>query len=250
MSRPTFRRVLRVVWLPVAVAALIAGTVTARSVAQSQATERHNPLRAAYMRAHFNQTLLLHDAVARGNLDTARVEATRLAQHSPTVPMPVGAEAFQGTLTQLAQKAASAKTLPEAADATAAILGTCGQCHKAMNARATVPAGPEAKVGGLVGHMLLHQHGADALVEGLVAPSETAWVEGVRTFAAPKLESNEVPGKMRKQMSHGETELAQLAGRAAQATRSRDREAVYGKMLAVCGDCHRTQSRHAGPDRR
>lgn len=248
MRSPTLRP--RTLCVPAVAALLLAGTAAIRIDAQSQATERHNPLRAAYMRAHFNQTLLLHDAVARGNLETARVEATRLAQHSPTVPMPVGAEAFQGTLTQLARNASTAKTLQEAAQATAAILGTCGQCHKAMNARAAVPAGPDPKVGGLVGHMLLHQHGADALVEGLVAPSETAWVEGVRTFAAPKLESSEVPGKLRKQMGHDETALAQLAGQAAQAHRSRDREAVYGKMLATCGECHKTQGRHAGPDRR
>ena len=248
MHHPTSR--LRLLWLPAVAAALLAGAAAVRTDAQSQATERHNPLRAAYMRAHFNQALLLHDAVARGNLDTAHVEATRLYQHSPTVPMPVGAEAFQGTLTQLARSASTAKTLDEAAQATAAILGTCGQCHKAMNARAPVPAGPDPKVGGLVGHMLLHQHGADALVEGLVAPSENAWVEGVRTFAAPKLASSEVPGKMRKQMSHGETDLALLAGQAAQAHRSRDREAIYGRMLATCGGCHKSVGKHAGPDRR
>jgi hypothetical protein len=238
----------RVVWVPVLGALLLGGAVALRT--QAQTTERHNPLRAAYMRAHFYQAMLLHDAVARGDLQAARTEATRLYQHSPTVPMPVGAEAFQGALTQMARQASTASTLDEAAQATATILGTCGQCHKAMGARAAVPPSAEIKVGGLVGHMLLHQHGADAFVEGLVAPSDTAWGEGVRTFASPKLDADEVHSSLRSRMGRSETDIAQLAGRAAQAHRTRDREGLYGKLLATCGDCHATQARHAGPDRR
>ena len=152
----------------------------------AQTSDRHNPVRAAYMRAHFHQALLVHDAVARGDLARARAEATTLADISPTVPMPPGAEAFQGALTQAARDAAAATTLYDAAHATATLLGTCGQCHKANHVRATVPAAKDVQVGGLVGHMLLHQKGVDDLLEGLVAPSDTQWVEGVRIFASPE----------------------------------------------------------------
>jgi cytochrome c553 len=229
---------------------LLIATGHARMQVHPQKPERHNPLRAAYMRTHFYNAMLLHDAVARGDLEAARIEATRLAQHSPSVQMPVGAEAFRGALTRMAQKAAQATTLSEAAQATASVLGTCGQCHRAMQVRAMPPIGTTVKVGGLVGHMLLHQHGSDALVEGLVAPSDSAWVEGVRTFAAPGLDPADAPGHLRKQVVEGEAALAQLAGQAAQAQRTRDREVIYGRMLATCGECHRTVSRHAGPDRR
>ena len=61
----------------------------------AQTSDRHNPVRAAYMRAHFHQALLVHDAVARGDLARARAEATVLADISPTVQMPPGAEAFK-----------------------------------------------------------------------------------------------------------------------------------------------------------
>ena len=43
--------------------------------------------------------------------------------------------------------------------------------------------------------------------------------------------------------------LAELAGQAAQAQGTRDREVAYGKVLATCGGCHRMVSRFAGPDR-
>jgi hypothetical protein len=234
-------------WLVLAAGAMLALATGYRL--QAQETSRYNPLRAAYMRAHFNQAMAMHDAIARGDLDKAKVEATILSQRSPTVPMPVGAEAFQGTLTQVARQAANAETLDAAAQAAATVLGICGQCHQAMRVRAAVPGSQDIKVGGLVGHMLLHQHGSDALVEGLVAPSETQWVEGVRTFASPKLESSEVAGRYRSRMRDGETAIALLAGQAAQAHRTRDRAEVYGRILATCGTCHRSVGGHAGPQR-
>lgn len=244
MTRPIVS--LRGHW-PLALVVLALATVAASLAGHAQTRDRHNPLRAAYMRAHFQQTMLLHDAVARGDLEAARREAATLAARSPDVPMPIGAAAFHGALTRSAREAANATTLEAAAQATAAVLGTCGQCHKAMEVRATVPAQGEIKVGGVVGHMLLHQRGADALLEGLVAPSESQWVEGVRAFAAPKLEADEVPGRMRRTFDHGETDLALLAGHMAQAHRTRDREELYGKVIATCGNCHRKLAPRGGP---
>lgn len=242
MRRHTGRRLLLLSTLG---AMLIAGVVLP-GLAQ---TSRYNPLRAAYMRAHFHQALLLHDAVARGDIARARAEAATLAGISPTVPMPPGAEAFQGALTQAARSAARAASLEDAARATATLFGTCGQCHKANHIRATVPVGTDIKVGGLVGHMLLHQKGADDLLEGLIAPSDAQWVEGVRIFASPKLDPHGVPGRTRKAIDHGETELALLAGHAAPAQRTRDRVEIYAKVIATCGNCHRTHAKFAGPDR-
>jgi cytochrome c553 len=246
MRRFTTRQ--RLITMTALGATLLGGLTVLRLDAQT--TDRRNPVRAAYMRAHFNQVLSMHDAVARGDLAEAKKQAAALATAGPNVPMPPGAEAFHGALTQAARDAANATTLADAAQATATMLGTCGQCHKANSVRATVPPGKAIVVGGLVGHMLLHQKGADDLLEGLVAPSETQWVEGVRIFASPKLEAEHVPGKMRKTMEHGETELAVLAGHAAQAHRTRDRTEIYGQVLTTCGTCHRGHSRFAGPDRR
>jgi hypothetical protein len=239
----------RIQWITMLAALVLALASITRAQVRPQPPERYNPLRAAYMRGHFYQALLLHDAVARGNLEAARLEATRLQEQSATMATPAGAQAFQGAVVRMARQAAAATTLPEAAQAAAAILGTCGECHRAMQVRAMPPLNTEIKVGGLVGHMLLHQHGSDALVEGLVAPSDSAWTEGVRTFTAQKLDPAHAPGKFRKELTAAETTLAELAGQAAQAQGSRDREVAYGKVLATCGTCHRKVSGSAGPDR-
>ncbi len=235
-------------WLP-AVATVFLVAAAVHTAAQSPAPSRQSPMRAAYMRVHFDKALQLHDAVMRGHLDAARVEAATLAHDSPTVAMPPGAEAFQGRVTQLAQGAATAKTLEDAAHATALILGTCGQCHRAMNVRAAVPITPEPVVGGLVGHMLMHQRGTDALVEGLVGPSNASWEEGVRMLAGQSFDLADAPRRLRTQMTRAEAQLAELVGRAAQADRTRDREAEYGRMLATCGACHGSAATHAGPGR-
>jgi hypothetical protein len=239
----------RIQWLTMLAALMLALASLTRAQVRPEPPDRDNPLRAAYMRAHFYQAMLLHDAVARGNLETARLEAKRLQQQSAGVPMAARAEAFQGAITRMARQAAGANSLMEAARDTAVILGTCGACHLAMQVRPMPPLSTDIKVGGLVGHMLLHQHGSDAFVEGLVAPSDSAWNEGVRTFASKQLDSGDAPGKLRKEFAAAETRLAELAGEAGQA-RGRDREVVYGKMLATCGACHRMVSRFAGPDRR
>ncbi len=240
----------RTSWLPAVATLMLAGATAVQIAAQSPPGDRHSPARAAYMRAHFNKALQLHDAVVRGHLDDARTQAAALADDSPAVTLPPGAEAFQGRVTQLARNASRARTLEEAGQTTAAILGTCGQCHRAMHARAAIPIAPDPKVGGLVGHMLLHQRGADALVEGLVGPSDSSWEEGVRTFAGATLDLDEVPSRLRKRMANAEVELAQLAGHAAQAHRTREREELYGRMLVTCGDCHSHYATHAGPGKR
>jgi mono/diheme cytochrome c family protein len=241
----------RVQWLMMLAALLLlAWAPLTRAQVRPQPPERHNPLRAAYMRAHFYQAMLLHDAVARGNLETARLEATRLQQQTATATMPAGAEAFRGAIVRMAAQASAATTLPQAAQATSVILGTCGQCHRATQVRPMPPLGTDVKVGGIVGHMLLHQHGSDALVEGLVAPSDSAWTEGVRTFRAEKLDVADGPAQFRPQLAAAETTLAELAGEAARAQLSRDREVAYGKVLATCGGCHRMVAGSAGPDRR
>lgn len=237
----------RVQALAVLAGLLLAGTVGLRLHAQT--TDRHNPVRAAYMRAHFNQVLQMHDAIARGNLADARAQASSVAQATFNTPMPPGSRAFEGTLTQAARDIAAATSIDVAAQAAAKMLGTCGQCHKVNNVRATVPPATAADVGGVVGHMLLHQRGLDDLLEGIVGPSESQWVEGVRVFASPKIDKDLVPRRMRTTMDHGETDLAVLAGHAAQAQRTHDREEMYGRFLATCGSCHATQARFAGPSR-
>ncbi len=223
--------------------ALLVGVIGLRAQ-EPDGNRARDPLRAAYMRAHFERTMAVHDALVRGDLATARTQAAMLAEGSPSVPMPVGAEAFHGAFTRTARQAATATTLAQAAQATASVLGLCGQCHRAMRVTADVPrdSAPPAAAG-LRGHMQLHHEAAAALIEGLVAPSEDRWVSGVRLLASPRVDDAQVPARLRRAMRDAETALATLTGRAAQAQRTRDRADVYGRMLATCGECHARTTR-------
>ena len=76
-----------------------------------------DPSRAAFMKAHFSEAIVMHDAVARGDLPAAHAQATRLAQHRPAVPFPTGAHVFFGLMTIDAGKVRSANTVEEAGHA-------------------------------------------------------------------------------------------------------------------------------------
>ena len=91
---PLSHSLRRMPWLWL-LALLVGGVQYVGAQVQPRPPERRNPLRAAYRRAHFYQAMLLHDAVARGDLDAAREEAAHLAQHSPTVVLPASAAALQ-----------------------------------------------------------------------------------------------------------------------------------------------------------
>ena len=89
-----------------------------------------DPSRAAFMKAHFSEAIVMHDAVARGDLPAAHAQATRLAQHRPAVPFPTGAHVFFGLMTIDAGKVRSANTVEEAGHAASSLLSRCGECHR------------------------------------------------------------------------------------------------------------------------
>ena len=89
--------------------------------------------RATLMRAHFSDGLRLHDAVARGDLEAARLHARTLAEHRPDVPFPTGAAVFFTLMQYAARDVDRAPVLEVAARATAVLLTRCGECHAAQH---------------------------------------------------------------------------------------------------------------------
>ncbi len=81
-----------------------------------------------------------------------------------------------------AQLALAAVDLKAAAVAVADMAQACGGCHLALsgpNFSGSSPAGEESSV---VADMERHRWAADRMWEGLVGPSETAWLAGAATL--------------------------------------------------------------------
>jgi len=209
-----------------------------------------DPARATFMQAHFSQAIVLHDAVARGDLVAARTQAALLADHRPAVPFPTGAQAYFGLMTYDAGRVRAAMTIEHAAQAAASLLSRCGQCHLAMHVRGAVAATRDSEVGGLVGQMLAHQRATDMLLEGLIGPSTATWDAGARGFATLGISAEAMPSRQLAAKARiANARSSQLAADAARAERPPDRARAYGRILATCASCHQEHPGVWGPQR-
>jgi len=209
-----------------------------------------DPSRAAFMKAHFSEAIVMHDAVARGDLPAAHAQATRLAQHRPAVPFPTGAHVFFGLMTIDAGKVRSANTVEEAGHAASSLLSRCGECHRAMHVASAVAPTPDLRIGGVVGQMLTHQRATDLLLEGVIGPSESAWDEGVRAFAGLRINPGDMAGaRMTEKARIANARASSLAAAAAKAVTPPERAQAYGRILATCARCHQEHPGVWGPQR-
>jgi len=111
---------------------------------------------------------------------------------------------------------------------------------------------PVPSVGQTVGHMLAHERAVEQLMQGLVVPSSAAWNEGAQALRIAPLGRGKLPKdpKLTPELMEGEQRLHQLAERAAAATGTPDRAALYGEMIGTCAACHSLHPNVWGPGKR
>ncbi len=203
---------------------------------------------APHMPPHYADAVHVRDAVVRGDLSAARAAAGRLGLH-PEAGLPDKAAPYATAMNAAALRVGQAVDAAAAAAPAAAMLGTCGECHRALSVLPAIAAQPIPAVGETVGHMLNHRRASDQLMEGLVMPSSTAWNDGAQALRTMPITRGKLPKdpKLTPEVMAGEQRLHQLADRAAAATATPDREAVYGEMLATCASCHALHPNVWGP---
>jgi mono/diheme cytochrome c family protein len=209
------------------------------------------PERLVQMQHHFVQAALVQEALIRGDLDGIREPATQLAQLPTPSGLPGAALPFLEETRHAAARAASARTEATAATATASLLAQCGECHRAAGVFIAPAVAGKPNVGGIVGHMLEHQRAVDELLEGLIAPSASAWRDGASRLATAELGSVKLPSdlKMTSDVRKIEARVHQLASQAAAASDASARIASYAQVIATCAECHGIHSRIWGPGR-
>jgi cytochrome c553 len=208
-----------------------------------------DPDREAYMQTHFGRVLTVHDAVIRGDLAAVKPAAAWLAEHDPEPSLPAGTAPHVAAMKAAAQRAAAAETVLAAAIATAGMLKTCGDCHRATGTMPTMPQTPRPDLGGVVGHMLQHQTAADQMAQGLMAPSNTLWRTGTEGFKGASLHPRALPpgAKLPASLLASEERIHQLASQALLAEDPGARAVFYGQILARCADCHAQHRTLWGP---
>jgi mono/diheme cytochrome c family protein len=239
-------------WIVSVVAALLAGHAAIASTPAGQDPQRGQaPDRAAFMRQHFAAVMTLHEAVTRGDLSESR----RIASDIAARPAPEGiAQALEPYVTSMqaaAQRISGDSRLEDVAASTAAMLATCGDCHRAAGTM-PAPASPTSPaVGGLVGHMLEHQRGIDLMVQGLTVPSTSAWNKGADSLASAPLQGKDLPRdpELTRAVRSAEVRVHQLAEGARNADDTRSRIYVYSELIQSCATCHTLHHKIWGPRR-
>jgi hypothetical protein len=231
---------------------LSAGLVVASEGGPRDQTVTPDPARTAYMRAHFNQVMTAHEAVIRGDLAAVKPPATWVAEHDAPTPLPAGSAPHFAALKQAAGRAAEATTILAAASATALMLKTCGDCHRAVGTMPAAPLTAPPDVGGIVGHMLQHQQAIDQMLQGLIIPSSSLWRTGAEGLKGAALHSGSLPSdpNLTRQLVASEKRIHQLASQAVRVDDPGARAVFYGQILSRCADCHSLHRRIWGPSRR
>jgi len=232
----------------VGVACALAAVVGGAAVAQITPS----PGRADLMHEQFGAVRATHDAIIRGNLQGARNDAQIVAHFPDPVGLPERAGPYLAAMRRAAGDATVATDLRGAASATAAMLATCGDCHRAVGTMPAHPTPPEARVGGVIGHMITHQAAMDLLLQGLTTPSTSLWNQGADALSIAPLKKGKLPSdaKESSKMMKSEKQVHALAAQARQAEDMASRVAVYSELIQSCATCHGANAREYGPDYR
>jgi cytochrome c553 len=233
-------------WRALAGAAVLLG-VAAGPAAQSPGAP---PARAGWMTHHFADVLTLHDALVRGDLRAARATASHLV--SEPDPPNIGDEgrARMGRLRALAGDIVGTSDMATAANATAGLVATCGECHESSGVRVPpLRASDRPSVGGIVGHMVDHREALESLLAGLVTPSTSEWQAGARRLETAALPADALPidRKLTANVRAADRQVHELAGAAVSAHTTDARVESYGRLLATCATCHSLHPSVWGP---
>jgi hypothetical protein len=242
--------------VPVLVAASLVASASggARPVAARPASQavKADAAREAYMQGHFAQVMAVHEAVIRGDLVEAHRLASWLATQGGPDSLPAGSAPHVAAMREAAGRTAAASSVLEAALGTAAMLKTCGDCHRAVGTMPAAPLELPLPAGRkIVGHMLAHQHAADQMLQGLVVPSNSLWRQGASDLSTPPLDDDlKGDAKLGREAKASERRIHVLAGEARRVEAPAARAVFYAQILARCADCHASHPNVWGPSRR
>lgn len=191
------------------------------------------------MRSHMDAVMDLQADLVGGRLAHAREMAAWLAQHDTRFdPL----ETRDGELQHAAEAIAKAPDLASAAAGVGRLGRACGSCHQAHAAnvdaffvQTRLPAAQPT----LEAQMARHAWAARRLWEGVVTPSNSAWLAGAQIMVTSSIDltrtTNAKPNERVVELSE---EMRAFATRALDMSDHDARASLYGEMLVTCVQCH------------
>ncbi len=208
----------------------------------AETEESQEQSRVTDMHLHFDDVNAIQLALISGNLVRTRELAKK-------VRIGFSGEAPHGWAPFIERSVASAEMLEVTTDLGMAarlagtMAGTCGDCHRAQDVmvvdhEAVAPPRDEDRFSDF---MIQHRWAADRMWEGLIGPSDAAWIAGAEALKTTELSADDV-GERLVLTPEIEILLAQIrsdATAAASINGAAARQALYGSFLAGCASCHR-----------
>ena len=191
-----------------------------------------------HMQAHFEEALLIRQAVIAGKPENAREPALALARLREADQFPESWRGFVDRMREVAGRIEESTLVSRAATATADLGVTCGLCHQQRGGPepSKEPAPDEGT--SVESRMQRHVWATERLWEGLYVPSDDAWEGGAKAlstapFPSELLKEGDVYARTAAR------DFARLAVKAPAKRTPRDRAELYAELLSTCGSCHR-----------
>lgn len=203
------------------------------------------PTVPVHMAEHFTRGVLMRDAVIAGNLDRLRQEAVWMAEHELTSNLSERWRPHVQRMQDAARAARDAADLSQGAAAVASVAAACGSCHSALGGPRVVVAAPPVGTSGAGMLMARHKWAADRMWDGLVGPSDEAWIRGAEIMADAPLAG--VEGVInccvdRAMVDRLADQVHVQAARARTVSEPTQRAREYGVFLGTCRQCHQAVS--------
>jgi cytochrome c553 len=190
------------------------------------------------MLTHFDMASNLREAALRGDLTGVRMAAARLADlERPPDLGPDLAPQFL-PLSRAAREAGRARSVEEAAQATARVARACADCHVAnrVGLGDRLSASPEP---GRANHGAAASRAAGLLWNGVAGPSDPLWLTGAAALAGagplPEAPAGRLPSGYAEDAG---LRLSRLAQDASAATSAEERDRLLGEIWTTCAGCH------------
>lgn len=195
------------------------------------------------MHRQLSRTVDIQSGIVLGDVQRARSAATWIATHEEVEHFPAALDSYRAEIRGYAALIAQSENLEAMALRMGQVAVACGRCHEATKGGprfvlGTGPAQgtPEAQ------RMIVHLWAADRMWEGLVGPSDEAWVAGAQALASSRIVAQESPPSSARTSQSEETyaKMEFLVQEALAAATLEARGSVYGKLLSTCNGCHRS----------
>ncbi len=215
-------------------------TALTASACQTPPPSVESPVQAR-MFEHFALARDLRVLVVAGDMDQLRLTAEGLATGEETWGMPPGSDPYLERIREAAQRAASAESTGDIAQAVADVARECGDCHVSVECT----LGERFQVAEPLTDNPAIRHAnrlswvSRLLWDGLVGPAERMWLTGATALAAtdgvPAPRGTHVPGDV---LDRTGTQLMDLGGEALTEEDPVRRSEILAEVWTICTDCH------------